>query len=221
MDDDDDDDDFDESLYDVGTIYEPAAAAASEPSPPPPAPMPREGSVVQAVYSRRWQPATVVSGDPDTRTLRVRFVGYSDVVTLPQECWTDTGSSAASPREGRESNRKRARDTDEDYEGGGDMSAAERSEIERCLSTRQASSDDQAPVPGAALDDSSIGHKLLRKMGWKPGEGLGAAGEGRVRLVADDLHAQVGRSGLQTSHEQPQRKAPAWTRGGARGGRGS
>ena len=81
------------------------------------------------------------------------------------------------------------------------------------------------PIPGAPLDDTNRGHALLRRcaralarlaararlpphlagphaiaelrrMGWSPGEGLGAEGEGRVQPVAEEFSSQHSRSGL-------------------------
>lgn len=39
------------------------------------------------------------------------------------------------------------------------------------------------PPPEPAKDESNIGNKLLKKMGWNMGTGLGASGEGRVDPV--------------------------------------
>ena len=70
---------------------------------------------------------------------------------------------------------------------------------------------DVAPVPGAALDERSIGHRLLQRMGWSPGTGLGTAGnEGRVVPISEELKAQDGRGGLRAANERgPQ--AATWT----------
>lgn len=53
-----------------------------------------------------------------------------------------------------------------------------------------------APVPPPPVnpgeDDSNVGNKLLKKMGWAAGTGLGTSGEGRVEpmfvLVFPALH---------------------------------
>lgn len=39
------------------------------------------------------------------------------------------------------------------------------------------------PPPEPAKDENNIGNKLLKKMGWNAGSGLGASGEGRVDPV--------------------------------------
>lgn len=50
----------------------------------------------------------------------------------------------------------------------------------------------QAPPPPPAVepgkDESNIGHKLLKKMGWSQGTGLGTDGEGRVDPVCGNSH---------------------------------
>jgi len=46
------------------------------------------------------------------------------------------------------------------------------------------------PPPEPAKDENNIGNKLLKKMGWNAGSGLGASGEGRVDPVNTALYAQ-------------------------------
>ena len=36
------------------------------------------------------------------------------------------------------------------------------------------------PPPNPGQDETNVGNKLLKMMGWKEGTGLGADGEGRV-----------------------------------------
>ena len=215
-DDDDDDDDVDLSNYDVGTIEEPPLP--SPPPPPPPEPLPRVGSIVQARYSRRWQPATVLAVDAKTRVLDVRFVGYHDTVRVGQSCWECKPSSSAEASHEDTSysdmlsrhatSSKRARDEGRAEEAD-ELSASERAMLTRCVAARTAADDDDggdAPIPGAPLPETSIGHRLLEKMGWKPGEGLGVAGDGNVLPVSETLKAQDGRGGLRAAHERTVRR---------------
>ena len=83
--------------------------------------------------------------------------------------------------------------------------------LTRCVAARTgtAADDDDggdAPIPGAPLPETSIGHRLLEKMGWKPGEGLGVAGDGNVLPVSETLKAQDGRGGLRAAHERTVRR---------------
>lgn len=199
-DDDDDDDDVDLSNYDVGTIDEPPCP--EPPPPPPPPPLPHIGQTVMAKYSRRWEPAIVVAIDSATRVLDVRFIGFHDVVRVGESRWEAKASSR--PHEEAYSSNKRERPMlSED-----DLSTAEREMLARCVAARSERDDDgDAPIPGAPLGESSIGHKLLRKMGWRPGEGLGSAGnQGSVVPVSETLKVQDGRGGLRTAHERAPRR---------------
>ena len=68
------------------------------PSPDGDSSLPLPGSTVQAMYSRRWQPARVVGvRNAAARELEVTFFGYSDVVVLPPSRWAarDTGRRAS------------------------------------------------------------------------------------------------------------------------------
>ncbi|KAH9928630.1 uncharacterized protein B0H18DRAFT_999764 [Fomitopsis serialis] len=52
-------------------------------------------------------------------------------------------------------------------------------------------------APPAPLPDSNIGHRLLMKQGWSPGESLGRAGSSDVALVEPlDVKGNRGRAGL-------------------------
>ena len=78
-----DDDDADLSAYDVGAEEqeEPAATPIAAPSSTH-GRWPLRGERVQAVYSRRWQPATVVGGDEESRELLVRALGLNSAAPL-------------------------------------------------------------------------------------------------------------------------------------------
>ncbi|KAH9857720.1 hypothetical protein C2E23DRAFT_805452 [Lenzites betulinus] len=46
------------------------------------------------------------------------------------------------------------------------------------------------PVPGdVPADENNVGNKLLKMMGWKEGQGLGTAGEGRVDPIQTAIYA--------------------------------
>ncbi|KAI0747699.1 hypothetical protein C8Q80DRAFT_1336748 [Daedaleopsis nitida] len=45
------------------------------------------------------------------------------------------------------------------------------------------------PPPNPGQDDSNIGNKLLKMMGWKEGQGLGTTGEGRVDPIQTAIYA--------------------------------
>ncbi|CEL52198.1 RNA-binding protein 5-A OS=Xenopus laevis GN=rbm5-a PE=2 SV=1 [Rhizoctonia solani AG-1 IB] len=47
-----------------------------------------------------------------------------------------------------------------------------------------------APPVQPAKDDTNVGNKLLKKMGWSEGVGLGAGGEGRVNPVETAIYEQ-------------------------------
>lgn len=52
-------------------------------------------------------------------------------------------------------------------------------------------------APPAPLPDSNIGHRLLLKQGWSPGESLGCAGSSDIALVEPlDIKANRGKAGL-------------------------
>lgn len=203
--DDDDDEDVDLSMYDVGTIEQPPP-----PLPPPPV-MPRIGSTVQGKYGRRWQPANVVAVHTSSRCVDVQFIGYCDTVRLGQGCWEAKASTLIAVSDGA-TGRKRARG-DEDASGhDDDLSPEERDMLARWHETRRrtqtevstADEDADAPLPGGPLAASSVGHRLLKKMGWRPGEGLGAVGnEGSTVPVAETLKAHDGRGGLKAAYERP------------------
>lgn len=38
-------------------------------------------------------------------------------------------------------------------------------------------------VPDKAIDSSNIGNKMLQKMGWKEGLGLGRSNQGRTSII--------------------------------------
>lgn len=46
------------------------------------------------------------------------------------------------------------------------------------------------PPPAPAQDESNVGNKLLKMMGWKEGTGLGTDGEGRVDPIQTAIYAQ-------------------------------
>jgi len=46
-----------------------------------------------------------------------------------------------------------------------------------------------APVPDVGKDENNIGNKLLKKMGWSEGSGLGADGEGRAEPIKTAVYA--------------------------------
>lgn len=53
-----------------------------------------------------------------------------------------------------------------------------------------------ASAPAVALDASHRGHQLLMRLGWAPGDGLGAVGTGALEPLAAYLPMQTTRSGL-------------------------
>ena len=163
-----------------------------------------------ACYRRRWESARVVDADPATRVLSVTFPGYNDIVRLGQARWELKQSSASTSALG-----KRERDTLDDGSDARkeceDLSEHERAMLQRCDAVRRRVAEAQepaaAPIPGAPLDEANRGHRLLQRMGWSPGEGLGAT-EGRVRPVSEELKPHDGRAGLRAPHERPARPAP-------------
>ncbi|KAM5535561.1 hypothetical protein V8D89_010728 [Ganoderma adspersum] len=46
-----------------------------------------------------------------------------------------------------------------------------------------------APPPNPGQDDTNIGNKLLKMMGWKEGQGLGTEGDGRVDPIQTAIYA--------------------------------
>ena len=203
-DDDDDDDDVDLSAYDVSDYG--IAAAQPEPLPPSPAapPMPKIGSTVLACFSRRWLPARVVDADPVSRVLSVTFPGYNDIVPLAHDRWEAKSSGGRGSDSGGTSLGKRERDDSDkrDAAAHDELSEREREMLRRCEAVRNESlgsteaAEASASIPGAPLDAANRGHRLLQRMGWREGEGLGANSEGDVRSVAEDLPVQHSRVGL-------------------------
>ncbi len=49
-----------------------------------------------------------------------------------------------------------------------------------------------------ALDSTNVGHRLLQKMGWREGEGLGKLGEGMTAPVEATIKSSKGGIGLDT-----------------------
>lgn len=72
------------------------------------------------------------------------------------------------------------------------------------------------PVLAPAEDASNVGNKLLAKMGWTAGQGLGLQGEGRVDPVETQLRAA--RAGLGAASKPPPPSGGAPGGGGGRGG---
>jgi len=46
------------------------------------------------------------------------------------------------------------------------------------------------PVVHPGEDENNVGNKLLKKMGWSSGSGLGVSGEGRIAPIATAIYAQ-------------------------------
>lgn len=239
--DDDDDEDVDLSAYDVGdcsVVSERTEPTLARETPPPAAvEMPRVGASVMAVYGRRWQPARVVDVDADTRVLRVTFPGYGDVVTLPPDRWAvlDTGgrrqpaaaelnTANARRSDGERTGRAAAKREFEHVSADEELSAEERAMLQRCKTVHGAApstarADAAILLPGAPLDEGNRGHRLLRLMGWRDGEGLGAQNEGRVKPLAEDLPVQQSRAGLGATRGGASASRPAdTTRSGGGGG---
>eukprot|EP00961_Rhodomonas_salina_P097799 1316093-Rhodomonas_salina.1 len=49
--------------------------------------------------------------------------------------------------------------------------------------------EEEKPKDEPVIDESNVGHKLLSKMGWKAGKGLGANENGKVAPVAEEVGA--------------------------------
>lgn len=64
-------------------------------------------------------------------------------------------------------------------------------------------------APPAPLPDSNIGHRLLLKQGWSPGESLGRAGSSDIALVEPlDIKANRGKAGLGGAAHDHQSSSP-------------
>ena len=63
-------------------------------------------------------------------------------------------------------------------------------ELKASLATESAHNGKTAAHIEAPISSDNIGSKLLRKMGWKEGEGLGREGSGRVEPLKPDMHAR-------------------------------
>lgn len=72
----------------------------------------------------------------------------------------------------------------------------------RAVSTNPSSRDE-------AIDELNQGHRLLRKLGWELGSGLGARGDGDVLPLASSLSSQQHRRGLGIDDEGGVSACPA------------
>ena len=83
--------------------------------------------------------------------------------------------------------------------GSSEFSREERQMLQRLAASRakaQRTEDAEAlPIPGARLDGTNKGHRLLTAMGWKGGA-LGRTGDAEERSVAEMLPVQHTRRGL-------------------------
>ena len=155
-----------------------------------PSALPRLGSIVQAVYSRRWQPATVVGhADLAARIIEVTFFGYHDVIRLTPDRWSDA-----------------SRPTNQS-EGGGVESADGAGAGDGV----GGSSSGVADVPSAPRSDAA-GESPLHLAAW---QGSRPAVEMLLIAGADLLRAAP--SGLLPVHCACDRRAPAYPRNGADG----
>ena len=171
--------------------------------------LPRPGSTVSAIYNRTWKPARVVSANPGTRALTVQFYGWLDQVVVAEGRWDAVTRGTAAPSSRTKCARSEDSDSVAGHAGESELSAEERAMLQRCAAIRGdvEGKEDSSAIPGAPLDSANVGHRLLRAMGWTPGEGLGVRQEGRLQSVAEELVVQHSRAGLRAVHEQPKSHA--------------
>jgi hypothetical protein len=79
------------------------------------------------------------------------------------------------------------------------MEEARRASI---AAARRLSSEESAARAAGPLDDSNLGHRMLERLGWEPGTGLGARQDGQVLPIAIELPQRRGTSGLGRSAGQ-------------------
>ncbi|KAH7340485.1 hypothetical protein B0J17DRAFT_651532 [Rhizoctonia solani] len=61
---------------------------------------------------------------------------------------------------------------------------------DRAAERRVALRQPDHPMPEPGQDENNVGNKLLKKMGWSEGVGLGAGGEGRVNPIETAIYEQ-------------------------------
>ena len=147
--------------------------------------LPAAGTAVLAQYSSHsaWRPARAHGAAAGGVGLRVIFDGYGDVVDVGLR-WHLPGRGGRA--DGRERPGKRGGSWDD---GGAGDDDDERRMLAECRAVR-------AKVDERDATGADRGRALLEKMGWKAGDGLGAASSGATRAVAETMQAQTDRRGL-------------------------
>ena len=85
-----------------------------------------------------------------------------------------------------------------DYDDSDDeaYTAALLRDVEAARPPKRVALDATSSRIGLAPDEANVGHRLLTKMGWAAGMGLGAEGMGETTLAAELLASQRGTAGL-------------------------
>jgi len=80
------------------------------------------------------------------------------------------------------------------------------------IAARRLSSEESAAQAASPLDASNRGHRMLERLGWEIGSGLGARQDGEVLPVAIRLSERRGAIGLGRSAGQEEQAVSGWTR---------
>lgn len=114
------------------------------------------------------------------KSLLCRHNQVSDLHKQNLESWRKSQSQSQSRSGGSFQYRDRAKERRQKY-GGEDEEIRPNRLKERYMQAME--EVESKAVPDKAIDSSNIGNKMLQKMGWKEGLGLGRSNQGRTSII--------------------------------------